>query len=297
MAEARDITRRDFLRETAGLALAASLAPGIWRDAAHGAETSKVVLIRHPDAVSADGKISGEIVQSMMDEALAALLAEKEPLPAWRRLFAPADVVGIKSNHWRELPTPRELEAAIRRRLMDAGVAEQNIAIDDRGVRNNPIFQNATALVNARPLRTHHWAGIGSCIKNYIQFVPRPSEYHDDACADLARIWDLPIVKGKTRLNVLCALQPQFYGRGASFFDRRYLWPYRGLLLGSDPVAVDAVGAHLLQKKRIAFFGEDRELDVQPTHINVADRKYHLGVSDLKRIQLIRLGWTDDALI
>jgi hypothetical protein len=182
-------------------------------------------------------------------------------------------------------------------RLMDAGVLEKNISIDDRGVRNNPIFQNSTALVNVRPVRTHHWAGIGSCIKNYIPFVPRPSEYHADACADLAKIWDLPIIKGKTRLNILCALQPQFYGRGASFFDRRYVWPYRGLLLGTDPVAVDAVGALLLQKKRIAFFGEDRELDVLPTHISVADKKYHLGVSDLNLIQLIKLGWMEDVLI
>lgn len=297
MAEERTITRRDFIRGTAGMALAASFAPGIWNGAARAAETSKVILIRHPEAVSAEGKIRGEIVQSMVDEALQTLLSEKEPLPAWKRLFNTSDVVGIKSNHWRDLPTPKELESAIRQRLMDAGVSEKNIGIDDRGVRNNPIFLNSTALVNVRPVRTHHWAGIGSCIKNYIQFVPRPSEYHDNACAELARIWDLPIVKGKTRLNILCALQPQFYGRGASFFDRRYVWPYRGLLLGSDPVAVDAVGAHLLQKKRIAFFGEDRELDVPPTHINVADQKYHLGVSDLKRIQLVRLGWTDDVLI
>lgn len=298
MAEEKGITRRDFLRGTAGVALAASLAPELWKEAAHASKAkSRVILIRHPEAVSAEGKIRGDIVQSMVDEALKALLAEKEPLPAWRRLFSSADVVGIKSNSWRDLPTPKELEAAIRRRLMDAGVSEKNIGIDDRGVLRNPIFQNSTALVNVRPVRTHHWAGIGSCIKNYIQFVPRPSEYHDDACADLAKIWDLPVVKGKTRLNILCALQPQFYGRGASFFDRRYVWPYRGLLVGVDPVAVDAVGAHLLQKKRIAFFGEERELDTAPTHITVADKKYHLGVSDLDRIELVRLGWTENVLI
>jgi hypothetical protein len=297
MAEERAITRRDFFRGTAGMALAASLAPEIWKEAAYAEEKTKVILIRHPEAFSAEGKIHGEIVQSMVDDALKTLLSEKEPLHAWQQLFNSSDVVGIKSNNWRDLPTPKELEAAIRRRLMDAGVLEKNISIDDRGVRNNPIFQNSTALVNVRPVRTHHWAGIGGCIKNYIPFVPRPSEYHGDACADLAKIWDLPIVKGKTRLNILCALQPQFYGRGASFFDRRYVWPYKGLLLGTDPVAVDAVGAHLLQKKRIAFFGEDRELDVPPTHINVADKKYHLGVSHLNRIQLIKLGWMEDVLI
>jgi hypothetical protein len=104
-------------------------------------------------------------------------------------------------------------------------------------------------------------------------------------------------VQGKTRLNILSVLTPQFYGRGANFFDTRYVWPYKGLLVGTDPVAVDAVGAHLLKMKRIAFFGEDRTLDVLPIHIEVADKKYHLGVSDLSRIELIKLGWTEEVLI
>jgi hypothetical protein len=60
---------------------------------------------------------------------------------------------------------------------------------------------------------------------------------------------------------------------------------------------VDTVGAHLLQVKRIAFFGEDRALDALPSHITVADKKYHLGVSDLSRIQLIKLGWMEEVLI
>ena len=62
-------------------------------------------------------------------------------------------------------------------------------------------------------------------------------------------------------------------------------------------MAVDAVGAHLLQAKRIAFFGENRVLDVPPVYIVVADKKYNLGVSDLNRIQLIKPGWMDEGLI
>jgi hypothetical protein len=71
----------------------------------------------------------------------------------------------------------------------------------------------------------------------------------------------------------------------------------RALIVGTDPVAVDTVGAHLLQAKRIAFFGEDRALDVTPHHITVADKEYHLGVSDLSRIQIVKLGWADGVLI
>jgi hypothetical protein len=290
------ITRRDFLRVTAGAAMAAALEPGTLGEA-RAEPTAKVVLIRNAEVLGRQDRVQEKILQSMLDEAVKNLLGTNEPMEAWKKLFKGTDVVGIKSNAWDRLPTPKELEGAVKRRLLDAGVLEKNIGIDDRGVLNNPVFLNATALVNVRPLRTHHWSGVGTCLKNYIQFVPDPWSYHDEGCSPLGKIWTYPIVKGKTRLNILSALTPQFYGRGAHFFDKRYVWPYKGLIVGTDPVAVDAVGARLLQVKRVGFFGEDRALDVPPIHILAADKKYHLGVSDLTRIQLIRLGWVEQALI
>ena len=292
----KTITRRDFLRFTAGTAMAATLGSGILGEARAEA-TAKVVLIRNAGVLGPQDKVQEEILKSMLDEAVKSLLGTDKPMEAWKKLFKSSDVVGIKSNEWQKLPTPKELEAAIKRRLLDVGVAEKNIDIDDRGVLNNPIFLNATALVNVRPLRTHHWAGVGTCLKNYIQFVPNRPDYHEEGCSPLGKIWTYPIVKGKTRLNILSVLTPQFYGRGANFFDKRYVWPYRGLILGTDPVAVDAIGAHLLQAKRIASFGEDKALDVPPIHIMAADKKYHLGVSDLRRIQLVKLGWMEEVLI
>ncbi|MBM4328032.1 MAG: DUF362 domain-containing protein [Deltaproteobacteria bacterium] len=290
------ITRRDFLGVTAGTAMAATLGAGILREA-EAEPTAKVVLIRNAEVVGSDGKVQGEILQSMLDEAVSSLLGAKDSAEAWQQLVKSSDVVGIKSNSWSRLPTPKELEAAIKRRLLDAGVAEKDMAIDDRGVLHNPVFLRASALINVRPLRTHHWSGVGTCLKNYIMFVPDPSSYHDEGCSPLGKIWTYPIVKGKTRLNILSALTPQFYGRGSHFFDTRYVWPYKGIIVGTDPVAVDAIGAQLLQAKRLAFFGEDRALDVPPTHIMAADKTYGLGVSDLSRIQLIKLGWADELLI
>ena len=290
------ITRRNFLRATAGTAVAAALGTGLLGEG-RTEPTAKVVLIRNASVLGPEDKIQEEILVSMLDEGVKSLLGSNEAREAWRKLFKSSDVVGIKSNEWQKLPTPKELEAAIKRRLLDVGVAEKNIGIDDRGVLNNPVFLNVTALVNTRPLRTHHWAGVGTCLKNYIQFVPNRPDYHEEGCSPLGKIWTYPIVKGKTRLNILCCLTPQFYGRGANFFDKRYVWSYKGLILGTDPVAVDAIGAHLLQAKRIAFFGEDKALDVPPIHIMVADKKYHLGVSDVSRIQLIKLGWMEDCLI
>jgi len=223
------------------------------------------------------------------------LLADALP-PVVASVLEPAELEAMRLRLLK-LPTPPELEEAVKRRVREAGVPEKNIAVDDRGVLRNPIFKSSTALINVRPVRTHHWSGVGTCLKNYIMFVPDPFNYHDEGCSPLGKIWTDPLVKGKTRLNLLAAFTPQFYGRGAHSFDRRYVWPYKGLIVGTDPVAVDAIGAHLLQTKRILHFGDDRSLDIPPVHIEAAEKRYGLGVSDLKRIQLVKLGWQDEILI
>jgi hypothetical protein len=128
-------------------------------------------------------------------------------------------------------------------------------------------------------------------------FVSTPWLYHNDACSPLAKIWSKPIVKGKTRLNILSLIRTQFYGRGPHFFDRRFASYYKGILIGKDPVALDAIGTRLLQLQRVAYFGEDRPLDATPKHIFAADEKYRLGVSDLNRIEIIKLGWMEGGLI
>jgi hypothetical protein len=296
MSQITRVTRRDFLKGTAGLLTAMGLGTA-FPQTAQAEASARVVVIRHEKVISPEDTIDGPILGSLLDEAVQALLKEKDSRLAWQSLVKKNDVVGIKTNAWRYMPTPEPLEQALRRRIIELGISEKNLSVDDRGVLNNPVFQKATALINVRPLRTHYWAGIGSCLKNYIMFVPKPSAYHGNGCSDLGQIWTQPQVKGKTRLNILTALTPQFYGRGPNSFDRRYLWPYKGLIVGTDPVAVSAVGAELLRLKRIAFFGEDRELDVQPVHIAVADQKYGLGVSDLNRIEIIKLGWKEQVLL
>jgi hypothetical protein len=287
-------SRRDFFRLTAGAA-AASLLPA---PAGRSEEpNSRVVLIRRREAVAAGGKVSGPVVREMLDEAITALFGEKDVRAAWRRIAHPGDVVGVKSNAWSRLRTPPELEAAITDGLGRCGVKPEDISVDDRGVRSNPVFRRATAFVNVRPLRTHDWSGLGTCLKNVIMFVPKPSEYHADACASLGAIWNLPELKGKVRLNVLVLLTPQFHGVGPHSFSPDYVWPYCGLLVGTQPVPVDATGARIIAAKRREHFREERPISPPPHHIEIAGSRYGLGPSDPARIDLVRLGWGEGALI
>jgi len=290
------MTRRDFLRAAAAVPLAGALVSSGSGKAAPGAE-SRVVLIRKEEVLLGFKKPDPKVVQEMLDEAVTVLLDESDPVRAWKKLVRPTDTVGIKSNVWRYIPTTPEVEQALKRRVMDAGVPEENIGIDDRGVRNNPIFQKATALINARPGRTHHWSGMGTLVKNYIMFAPRASDWHGDSCADLAKIWFDFHLKEKTRLNVLVMLFPQFHGIGPHSYSDKYVWPYKGILVSRDPVAADAVGLRILQAKRREYFGEERALATSAKHIRLADTRHNLGRSDPAGIELIKLGWTEDILI
>ena len=291
------LTRRDFMRGVGGALAGMALGlPASASGRSTQAGLSRVVLVRDPNVVRGYNDYDGDLVERMLNEALVALFGRDEPSDCWAQIIRPADIVGIKTNAWRYLPTPSEVEQAIRRGVLGAGVLEENVAIVDRNVQQNEVFRRSTALVNTRPMRTHAWSGVGSLIKNYITF-DNPSDYHPDACASLAKLWDLPSTRGKTRLNVLVMLTPQFHNVGPHHFDIEYIWPYGGLIASTDPVAADAVGLRIIQQKRRLAFGEDRPLQPTAHHIALADTEYGLGNASMDRIELVRLGWQEDSMI
>jgi len=296
------VTRRDFLKGATYAALATTLglpaaAVGEDQTAQTGAKKVRVILIRDQAAITQSGKYNAEVIKPMLDQAVCRLQDQPSPAQAWKSLFKPEDIVGIKSNVWGPLPTPAEVENAIKLGLLSAGVSEKNIAVDDRDVLDNAVFQKATALVNTRPMRSHHWSGISGVLKNHIMFSPTPWAYHDNSCADLAKLWELPLVNGKTRLNVLVMMTPLFHGVGAHHFDPQYTWPYKGLLVSADPVAVDSIGLEIINARRRIFLKEERPITPPPHHIVFADTRHHLGTADRNKIELIKIGWQDEILI
>jgi hypothetical protein len=290
------LTRRDFLRAAGIAAIAATAGESLFARDSSGS-TSKVILIRDRSAVTGGGKPDAEVVCRMLDEAMVRLFGVKTPGEAWAKIAGPADVVGIKTNVWKYLRTPVAMENRMKEGLLGAGVREEDISVDDRGVLANPVFQRATVLINARPMRAHNWSGVGGCLKNYIMFSPSPPDYHPDSCIDLGSLWNLPAVKGKTRLNVLLMLTPQFHCMGPHHFDPEYTWPYGGLLVGTDPVALDAVGLKIIEAKRRLHFGEDSPMRPPVTHIVAAEKRHRVGIADPDRIEVIRMGWKEEILI
>jgi len=298
MKARKSISRRQFIIGASAAVLSTRLRlSGQETTAPIKSGKSRVVLVRDLNVLDENGNPKYAVVQEMLDSGIKALTGRPDPQSAWKTIIKPDDIVGLKNNRWPFLRTTAEVENSIKKRIIEVGVEEANISVDDLGVLQNPVFQKATALINARPMRSHHWAGVGSLIKNYIMFIPEPITIHPDSCADLASIWDLPVVKGKTRLNVLVMFTPQFHSFGPHSFNPKYVWKYYGLMLGFDPVAVDATGLRIIEAIRREYFAEERPLNPPAKHIAIADSKYHLGTADPQKIELVKIGYDKESYV
>jgi hypothetical protein len=298
MTRDKILTRRDFVRETArgsaGLALGLPVAADVLSRPAR--RSIRVVLVRHKEVLDEDRNINGDILAQMLDDAVMTLFEKDNPEDCWSAILRPDDVLGIKTNVYRPLRTPTVLEQALKQRAMAVGIPEADMSIRDRNLRRDPIFMRATALLNARPVRAHDWSGMGGCLKNYITFS-NPPDWHGDSCADLGGLWKLPVCEGKTRLNILVALTPFFHSIGPHQYDPEAVWSYKGMLVSTDPVAVDALGAKLLEEMRIAFYERPPRGGTSTKHIGLADTRHGIGIANLEEIELVKIGWTEETLI
>lgn len=288
----RVITRRDFIRGTVGVTLGVSLlGPEALRGMVAGTGRSSVLIVRDKnvmdEALAADRKVLGK----MLGRVLTEITGESSVKDAWRSLVSPKDVIGLVPTPLMN-PTHDELIEAVTESLMEAGIPEENITdAQGRSVDLEPI----TALISLPGLKAHWLTGIGTVIKNYILYSGAPRNYHNQDSAKLGEIWNLPQVKGKTRLILVDALHP-VCDKGPQV-DPRYRWPYKGLIAGTDPVAVESVCMRILEKKREALRGEPWPLSPPPICVEAADKVYRLGTSDMKKIDIHTIGWDEDLLI
>lgn len=292
MSERRVVTRRDFVRGTAGAAMGVSLFGVGWAEqATREPRSATVILVRDQRALSASHEVDVAVLKEMLAETVTRATGKANARDAWRALVTPEDVVGlVPTPHLN--PTHEEVVAAVRAALVDAGIPADRIRLAQGGPEK---AEACTALISLPALKAHWLTGIGTVLKNYIMYSGHPSHYHDENNDRLGEIWLKPHVKGKTRLVLVDALRP-LCDKGPQP-DPRYLWDYKGLIAGTDPVAVEAVCLKIITAKREALRGEPWPLSPPPLCVQMADKRYGLGTCKMEEITINRAGWTDGTLV
>jgi uncharacterized protein (DUF362 family) len=152
------------------------------------------------------------------------------------------------------------------------------------------LTQRATALINVPVLREHSLGGMSAALKNYFGAIHNPNKYHDNGCSPfVADVNTHPLIKSRTRLNICDAARVQFHG-GPGYKPQR-ISDFRGILVSTDPVALDTVGTEEIEKLRKANgLRTLREEERYPGYLSAAsDESRSLGISDLSRIDVINM--------
>lgn len=143
------------------------------------------------------------------------------------------------------------------------------------------------ALINLPVMKTHSAAGISIALKNHYGSFDRPNKCHANGCDPfIADLNAVPLIKDKTRLIIVDATRPQ-YDKGPMPVEE-FRWDYEGIVVGFDPVAVDAVCADIIaQKAKKEKATPWKNVgSAMPKHLITAQSR-GLGVADLKKIKVI----------
>jgi Domain of unknown function (DUF362) len=199
---------------------------------------SVVSIVHHP-GVWSGSEIQTNVILTMLDAAITQLTGIQDALTAWRVLFDPQEVVGIKVNTISRYTTSPQTAYAVAQRLQDAGIpAEQIVLFDrtdgelrDRGFTLNDggpgvqcrgakaweqpatvagttqeihdVMLSCHALINLPTLKQHGTSGFTSALKNHYGTVSQPGLLHGNDCDPaIPELNALPVIRDKTRLVI-----------------------------------------------------------------------------------------------
>ncbi|MCH8852347.1 MAG: DUF362 domain-containing protein [Planctomycetes bacterium] len=245
-----------------------------------GRRSKKSVVVRtQSDFVADVSEIRTDVMVEMFDSALMRLANTDTVAGAWAHYLRADDIVALKFNPHgeRDFGTARPFARMIVESLLGSGwSAEQIVLVDapngiERQFGTRPpqlgwsavasdfgsgrdrlaaFLEQVTAIVNIPYLKNDNIMGLSGCLKNITyRVVKHPARLHSNGCSPfLADILALPEVSGKLRLNIMNALRIAYHG--GPLVTPNYVESPGLLLLGRDPIAVDAVALGTLNDVR-----------------------------------------------
>ena len=329
MKTASGTTRRRFLR-TAGSGLLGSAALAFADPRGTPTTKSRVVIGQDPQLRKAGSGVDSHRLLALLDKTIQATFDRDTPQEAWRQIARPGEVVGLKVNclAGRGFSTNGVLVDAICERLQQAGI--KDIVIWDRlnsdlesaqfrinekgkGIRcfgndtlgyedelaiqgsigsllSKTLTQVCDAVINLPMLKDHSITGVTMALKNFFGAIHNPNKYHPHGGNPyIADVNMIPQIRQKIRLHICDATTAQYEG-GPPFMPQ-WTWPYNGLLVSPDPVALDYTGWQIIERKRGEIGMKSlKEMKREPVYIaTAADANHRLGTNDPNQIEVVNV--------
>lgn len=150
------------------------------------------------------------------------------------------------------------------------------------------LTQLCDAVINLPVLKDHGIVGVTMALKNMFGAIHNPNKYHP-SCGDpyVADVNAIPEIRSKVRLTICDAVTAQYEG-GPTYMPQ-WTWPFNGLIVAQDPVALDSVGWQIIEQKRVAVGLKPlKAVNREPRYIATAALR-KLGVNDPARIERLEI--------
>lgn len=175
------------------------------------------------------------------------------------------------------------------------GTDSKNVGYDDNelsfGVARSRLSRHLTrtcdCMINLPILKNHSDAGVTLALKNMYGVNNNPNTLHDhNCCPGVADLYMLPPIREKFRFVVADAMTACF--EGGPGFKPQYTWKYNGLMVATDPVAIDYIAWQIIEKERAGRGLKTlTAAGTPPNYIAVAaDARHRLGTNDPNHIAL-----------
>jgi uncharacterized protein (DUF362 family) len=289
------------------------------------------VVVARDAAVRKGGTgIDSARLLALLDRSVMAFYDRDSAREAWKQVARPGEVIGLKVNclSGRGGSTSITLTEALIERLQQTGIPARNIVIWDRlnsdlesaGFRpgsqrvrttgndsagyeedlemygsvgsllSRTLTRTCDAVINLPVLKDHGIVGVTMAMKNLFGAIHNPNKYHPNAGDPyIADVNMLTAVRKKVRLTICDGIFAQYEG-GPSYMPQ-WSWPFNGLLVARDPVALDYTGWQIIEAKRAEKgFPTLKTAGREPKYIaTAADAIHQLGTNNPRRIEKVEI--------
>lgn len=170
------------------------------------------------------------------------------------------------------------------------GYTDEDYPMGDKKTRLTKILtEMCSSIINIPLIKDHGMAGFTGALKNHYGTINNANEFHSNNCTSpgIPEINTIPIIQKKQKLIIADALSCVF--NGGPRWDRKFMWNYGGILIGTDPVAIDTVMFNILNEKR-KFEGMTPISENIAKHIRLAS-ELGLGTNNINEIDLLEVNF------